>query len=248
MSFFSSALALVNPTAAIGTALASGAVESSVNNYYNKKAAKKAYEREIDLMDRQNAYNTPSAQMERLKEAGLNPALVYGNGTVSGNTSATPSQVAQAKVSQFKTGMVDAMVSAMQFLQNQQKIDQAQDMFDKTNDREWYNSIIRSEQENQRILQGTLKLGLEGATVFNQTLKTGQDLAFGQEQLKQAKLNNEILARDFALAKRHGTTFRNDSNLGFFRGLFNKGFMFDGVESAPVYDESLPALWRNLKK
>lgn len=30
--------------------------------------------------DKQNAYNTPASQMQRLKEAGLNPNLVYGNG------------------------------------------------------------------------------------------------------------------------------------------------------------------------
>lgn len=33
----------------------------------------------------QNAYNTPAAQMQRLKEAGLNPNLVYGNGVQASN-------------------------------------------------------------------------------------------------------------------------------------------------------------------
>ena len=53
---------------------------------------KKAYKRSIDLMNRQadkdkefwdhqNRYNTPARQMQRLKEAGLNPALMYGQGT-----------------------------------------------------------------------------------------------------------------------------------------------------------------------
>lgn len=39
------------------------------------------------MWNAQNAYNTPAAQMERLKEAGLNPALVYGSGSVVGNAS-----------------------------------------------------------------------------------------------------------------------------------------------------------------
>jgi len=34
----------------------------------------------------QNAYNRPDAQMERLKEAGLNPNLIYGQGKATGNT------------------------------------------------------------------------------------------------------------------------------------------------------------------
>ena len=52
---------------------------------------KKAYKRSLKLMDRQydmderawqrvQDYNTPMQQMKRLKEAGLNPALMYGQG------------------------------------------------------------------------------------------------------------------------------------------------------------------------
>lgn len=37
------------------------------------------------MFDYANAYNTPEAQMRRLKAAGLNPALMYGQGT-TGNT------------------------------------------------------------------------------------------------------------------------------------------------------------------
>lgn len=40
----------------------------------------------------QNAYNSPTAQMDRLKSAGLNPNLVYGNGaTATGGTIANTS-------------------------------------------------------------------------------------------------------------------------------------------------------------
>lgn len=40
-----------------------------------------------------NDYNHPIQQMERLKAAGLNPNLVYGSGSVSGNTTSAPSLV-----------------------------------------------------------------------------------------------------------------------------------------------------------
>lgn len=39
----------------------------------------KAYN--LELWNRQNAYNTPAAQMQRLKEAGLNPRLMFDQGT-----------------------------------------------------------------------------------------------------------------------------------------------------------------------
>ena len=41
------------------------------------------------MYDYQNAYNTPANQMQRLKDAGLNPALMYGQGT-TGNASNQP--------------------------------------------------------------------------------------------------------------------------------------------------------------
>lgn len=40
-----------------------------------------------------NDYNHPIQQMERLKAAGLNPNLVYGSGSVAGNTTGAPSLV-----------------------------------------------------------------------------------------------------------------------------------------------------------
>lgn len=41
----------------------------------------------VEMWNMQNAYDHPGAQMERLLEAGLNPNLIYGNGSVA-NTSA----------------------------------------------------------------------------------------------------------------------------------------------------------------
>lgn len=58
-------------------------------NRYAKKqlASQNAYNREMWELD--NEYNSPANQMARLREAGLNPHLVYGNGTVA-NTSRGP--------------------------------------------------------------------------------------------------------------------------------------------------------------
>lgn len=40
----------------------------------------------LEFWNMQNAYNHPKMQMARLREAGLNPLLVYGHGSVAGNT------------------------------------------------------------------------------------------------------------------------------------------------------------------
>jgi hypothetical protein len=53
----------------------------------NKELAQYAYQQDLAMWQRNNNYNNPANQMKRLKSAGLNPHLVYGNGSVVGNTS-----------------------------------------------------------------------------------------------------------------------------------------------------------------
>lgn len=55
---------------------------------YNLQLAKMQNKWNLQLMHSQNAYNSPSAQIMRMKEAGLNPDMMYGSG-VSGNLSAS---------------------------------------------------------------------------------------------------------------------------------------------------------------
>lgn len=47
------------------------------------------YKKDLEQWYRENAYNAPDEQMRRLRNAGLNPNLVYGTGTVTGNTTTT---------------------------------------------------------------------------------------------------------------------------------------------------------------
>lgn len=51
---------------------------SVIGGVFNAKAQKKANQANVDLWREQTAYNSPEAQMERLKAAGLSPNLVYG--------------------------------------------------------------------------------------------------------------------------------------------------------------------------
>lgn len=81
------------PAAAIGpiiqgaTALVGQGANAASQGAMNRKQRKfteKMYQRQrddsISDWNKQNEYNHPSAQMARLREAGLNPNLVYGNG------------------------------------------------------------------------------------------------------------------------------------------------------------------------
>lgn len=74
--------------AAAGNA-ATGILGNVLNNRYAKKQLERQNEFNKEMWALDNAYNSPAAQMERLRAAGLNPNLVYGNGSAV-NTSKGP--------------------------------------------------------------------------------------------------------------------------------------------------------------
>lgn len=90
------------------------AIGSFFGNRSNRKQSAEAFERESkfareerlaqqqwieQMYEKNNSYNSPAAQMQRLKEAGLNPDLMYSRGDV-GNATA-PEAPAQAPTPRF---------------------------------------------------------------------------------------------------------------------------------------------------
>lgn len=71
------------------------------NNEKNRQSAERINQANIDWQkeyyDKTNAYNTPQMQMQRFKEAGLNPHLIYGQGTPGNTTMPTPPQQGYAE-------------------------------------------------------------------------------------------------------------------------------------------------------
>lgn len=57
-----------------------GVLGSLIQNKANKKAATVAFNRQRQLINEANIYNAPINQMSRLRDAGLNPNLIYGQG------------------------------------------------------------------------------------------------------------------------------------------------------------------------
>lgn len=85
---------------AAGSSLASSGINAASQASMNKKTRKwnekmHALQRQESLADyhMQNEYNHPSSQMARLKAAGLNPNLVYGNGATTESASIKPAGV-----------------------------------------------------------------------------------------------------------------------------------------------------------
>lgn len=65
------------------------ATQNKKQRKWASKEAEKAYEREKEMWNLQNEYNSPEKQMERYQEAGLNPHLIYGQGN-PGNATDMP--------------------------------------------------------------------------------------------------------------------------------------------------------------
>ena len=85
--------------AAIGPILgALGSIGSSlIGNIGAKKRQAQADKLNVDFWKMQNQYNLPKAQMQRLKDAGLNPNLIYGSSPAGASGSAgsiSPSKAA----------------------------------------------------------------------------------------------------------------------------------------------------------
>lgn len=82
----------------------SGSYSAQLQNYYNNLQAEKAYQREVQMWNLQNEYNSPVSQMQRYQQAGLNTNLIYGSGASAGNASSHPSYNAP-NMSSVPTGL-----------------------------------------------------------------------------------------------------------------------------------------------
>lgn len=93
---------------------------------YNTEAATVAHGRQISLMEKQNqqnienwqmqtAYNSPSAEMERLRAAGINPAFAYGSGSGAGSAGAIPGTSAPsvAQAAPYQQGKMQNSIGAL---------------------------------------------------------------------------------------------------------------------------------------
>lgn len=118
--------------------------DSSRNFIAQTALAEQANAHEIAMWKMQNAYNTPEKQMERFKQAGLNPMLAYTQGS-NGNASSAPGthvpnfkltrdqdnlQKASAIINAFQAvnGMVQDVIST---------VEQTYDLGIKRNEKAW---------------------------------------------------------------------------------------------------------------
>lgn len=81
-------------SAALGSAVSGGLglIGSGLSYVFNKKLAEQQNQYNIDMWKMQADYNSPQSQMQRYADAGLNPNLIYSQGS-NGNMSQAPQMV-----------------------------------------------------------------------------------------------------------------------------------------------------------
>lgn len=163
---------------------ASNLIGQGVTNTQNRKLSKYSYQQDLAMWHRQNAYNHPSQQMARLKQAGLNPNLVYGTGSV-GNTSAPPPKYDTPEY------QLDTKLPLMETISN-------------------YATMKETQARTNNLNQSTANLALDGGikAVEKAILETeakqrgvalDRDTQLSKYQVEGARLDNEKRLKDLDL-------------------------------------------------
>ena len=101
---------------AVGGSLINGLSQgrqNRLNRQFQREENQKARDYNTQMWEKNNAYNDPSQQMERLKNAGINPHLAYSQGGVT-NTSSSPASSNASSMPEGRAPQLDvnAMLNA----------------------------------------------------------------------------------------------------------------------------------------
>lgn len=190
-------------------------------NKANRELAQYNWEQQRQMWNEKNAYDSPIQQMARLKEAGLNPNLVYGSiGNMSGQapTPAMPTQeaphaersdygfIAQSANSAVQTYMQQQQLDSQLSLNASQKsaaeaqaINYAADTTKKLAD------AAKTDQDREQaseIFRFTLRAQELGLTKMQNEIK-GQEneLSIFQLRVEERRLTNMLLEKKIDISK-----------------------------------------------
>lgn len=107
--------ALIQGGSGLLGSLFSGLSSSKAAREYNNgqmELAKYQFDKNLEMWNLQNQYNSPAAQMQRFKEAGLNPYLIYGQGS-NGNATGMPEFQMPHQVQNSKADAINQATNAL---------------------------------------------------------------------------------------------------------------------------------------
>lgn len=161
-----------------------------INNLYAQERADEQWRRTLYMQDKMNAYNAPSAQMSRLRDAGLNPNLVYANGgsviQSAGGQPPAPPQTSPIDT-QGLLQMVQTIVGAMLEKDKIQASKEMQSESIKSQKEMQYASIQSQEGMQDKSIQSQ-------ESMQDKSIESSERIAFANlsESARQADMRNAI--------------------------------------------------------
>lgn len=192
----------------------------------------------IAAWNMQNDYNSPTAQMARLKAAGLNPMLVYGSGDVTGNTSGSISGLPEGRSTDIignRTRREEAAATRqLKWRMQQERIFASQQHETNELDNQIKAAQLEGLQLKNKSLQMAINSGMvDGPGLYGVSVKDQIDLvrlSILQEQLDQLENNygngnitNINTWRELLGLRRGNKRSKKSSSSSFDDILINKG-------------------------
>lgn len=160
---------------------------------FNKAEAQRARDYNTSMLQYQNAYNSPAQQIQRMKAAGLNPDLMYGNGQLgasSASASASPNASSPGAPSGTSynpqsTRLGDAIMNALSIERQRAEIDAIKQ---NTQNAGTENQILQTDAKfREALLSG--QVSLQGVQITNGE-KAGR---FTDEQITNLREQTSML-------------------------------------------------------
>lgn len=242
-------------------AIRAQAAENEKIRQYNSALASRQNQWNIDQWNRENAYNTPASQMARMKAAGLNPDLAYGQQNLSAAspqlTSGESSPVQDFSGIANRQTVGDAMMQFNQsrLVEAQAKLaeSQANKTDAETEGQKSTNKILESDANfRDAINSGTVKLNnvtitnTNSSTDLNRKQAAVLDEQIGQIRANVDKIRQEIsnLSSEQAISRLRYIMDRELNEYQIRKISAETGLSYAQTKSI---SEQLPAVIANLK-
>ena len=177
-------VAAAGSAASAGVNAASASATSRKSYKFTKMLQEQQYERQKEMRDYANWYNSPVEQRARYEAAGLNPDLMYGGGSTSAGMSETPS-VSNNQFHAESPGNIGGLIS--------QGIDQfwngiyQQNIVDKM---QMENKLLAQRAINEAETSRLIRAQADAQLTSNSFL--AQKLQLGNEKLAGEVLNTDL--------------------------------------------------------
>lgn len=209
---------------------------------YDMKLAEYGYNKDHEMWSEANEYNKPIEQMNRLKEAGLNPHLVYGSGSATGNTSQASTPKYQNPGTQFKVrpqidpqSMLNQFINLKTAQQNIATMKSSENLQNAKASTEVFNSALKN---NAAKKSGIEVDNMPQLYKYNFGIKQG---ILDQQQMQFAKTLQEtkgVKAKNYYQNKINERAdqgiFTGDNNIKTFIQMMNKFRFSPGSWFSPL--------------